>query len=72
EPMRYLFDAFALDVAGGELRRGDARVELRPKVYALLLYLLDNRDRLVSKEEILDALWRDVHVSDGVLNRTVA
>lgn len=70
--MKYVFGDFALDLATGELRRGQARVELRPKVYALLLFLIENRHRLVAKEEILDALWSDVHVSDGVLNRTVA
>ncbi|HEX6176985.1 MAG TPA: FHA domain-containing protein [Thermoanaerobaculia bacterium] len=70
--MRYIFDEFTLDVVAGELRRGESRVELRPKVYALLIYLIENRERLVSKEEILDVIWRDVHVSDGVLNRTIA
>ena len=61
-----------LDVATGELRRNEARLELRPKVYSLLVYLIENRERLVPKEEILDVVWRDVHVSDGVLNRTIA
>ena len=61
-----------LDVVTGEVRRDEARLELRPKVYSLLVYLIENRERLVSKEEILDVVWRDVHVSDGVLNRTIA
>jgi DNA-binding winged helix-turn-helix (wHTH) protein len=70
--VQYVFSGFALDSASGELRRDDVRVDLRPKLYSLLHFLLENRGRLVTKEEILDAVWRDVNVSDGSLNRTVA
>jgi DNA-binding winged helix-turn-helix (wHTH) protein len=71
-PVQYIFSEFVLDSGAGELRRDDAPIDLRPKLYGLLHFLLENRGRLVSKEEILDAVWRDVHVSDGSLNRTVA
>lgn len=68
---RYAFGDFVLDTAAGELRRGGIAVDLRPKVYELLRYLVDHPGVLISKEELLDAVWGDVHVSDGSINRTV-
>jgi DNA-binding winged helix-turn-helix (wHTH) protein len=68
---RYTFDAFVLDCAAGELRREAETIELRPKVYSLLVFLLENHGRLILKEELLDSLWGDVHVGEGSLNRTV-
>ena len=66
------FGGFVLDVAAGELRRGSERIEMRPKLFALLSYLVEHHGRLVPKEELLSAIWPDVHVSDGSLNRTIA
>lgn len=68
---RYSFDDLVLDCPAGELRRGDSEIELRPKVYELLVYLVENRGRLVSKEELFEAIWGEVHVTDGSLNRTI-
>ena len=70
--VQYAFADFVLDSEAGELRRDDTRVDLRPKLYSLLLFFVENRGRLIAKEEILDTVWRDIHVSDGSLNRTVA
>lgn len=68
---RFVFDDYSLDCAAGELRRGTTSVELRPKVYELLLFLVENRGRLVPKEELFEAIWGEVHVTDGSLNRTI-
>jgi formylglycine-generating enzyme required for sulfatase activity len=62
-----LFDRFALDLARGCLRVGDQDVELRPKTFAVLCYLADNAGRLVTKQELHDAVWADVAVSDDSL-----
>ena len=69
---QFAFDEFVLDCASGELRRSGTVVDLRPKLHDLLRYLVERPARLASKEEILTAVWGDVHVSDGSLNRTVA
>jgi len=69
---RYSFDGFLLDGDAGELRRSDVPIDLRPKVYELLLFLVRNRGRLILKQELLDAIWGEINVSDGSLNRTVA
>ncbi|HEU4521018.1 MAG TPA: FHA domain-containing protein [Thermoanaerobaculia bacterium] len=67
----YTFGEFLLDCSAGELRRSGAPVDVRPKVYELLRYLVEHRGRLISKEELLDAVWGEVHVSDGSVNRTI-
>jgi DNA-binding winged helix-turn-helix (wHTH) protein len=54
--MLYLFDNFVLDPARRELRRGDALVAVQPQVFDLLEYLITNRDRVVSKDDILGAI----------------
>jgi hypothetical protein len=45
---------------------------LTPKDYALLAYLVEHRDRLVPKEELLDAVWPETHVAEGSLARAIA
>src|SRR5262249_1378211 len=42
-------------------------IPLKPKTFTVLRYLVAHAGRLVTKEELLDALWPDVHVTDGVL-----
>jgi DNA-binding winged helix-turn-helix (wHTH) protein len=66
------FPPFKLDVVNHCLWRSDAdgndvRVALTPKSYELLNYFLDNADRLITHEELLEALWTDVFVQPEVL-----
>ena len=63
-----LFDHFALDLTRGCLRAGDHDIELRPKTFEVLRYLAENAGRLVSKQELYQAVCPDVTVSDE--NRT--
>jgi len=67
----YSFDEFALDTRRCELRRGDEPLHLEPQVYAVLCHLLENRDRLVRKEELLDAVWGHRFVSPATLNSRI-
>jgi TolB-like protein len=69
--MIYSFGAFRLDAAACELRSGDERVPLEPQVLALLRLLLDNRDRLVGKDEIVEKVWRGRIVSDAAISSRV-
>lgn len=70
--MRFRFRDCVVDVALFELRRGGQRVELEPKVLRLLLFLLENRERAVAKDEILDAVWPGTAVGEGSLTRAVS
>ncbi len=61
-----------LDLARSELRRAGQLVPVQPKPLALLAFLVANRHRVVSKEELLEALWPDVVVTDGSLMKAVS
>src|ERR1041384_4692220 len=61
------FPPFRLDVANEELWCGSQRVLLRPKTFAVLAYLAQNPQRLVTKQELLRKLWAPVSVSDELL-----
>jgi TolB-like protein len=63
--MAWTFGEFRLDPERFELVRGGELVRLEPQVLALLVHLVRNRDRLVTKEEIADAIWQRRSVSDA-------
>jgi DNA-binding winged helix-turn-helix (wHTH) protein len=61
------FGPFTLDLTRGCLRSGDQDIGLRPKAFDVLCHLVENAGRLVSKQELHDAVWPDVAVSDDSL-----
>ena len=65
--MSFVFGNCRLDPGRRELTRQSASVSLGPQVFDLLLYLLQNRDHVVSKEALLDAVWRGRIVSESTL-----
>ena len=56
--MSISFEGFTLDVERRELERESQRIPIGPQVFDLLVYLVKNRDRVVSTDELLDAVWR--------------
>lgn len=62
--MGYRFEDFEVDRARFELRRGGTPVAIQPRALSLLLLLLDARDRLLAKDEIVAALWDGRAISD--------
>jgi len=66
------FGDFELDDPRRELRLRGREVVLQPRVFDLLRFLVRHRDRVVTKEELLEALWPDVVVADGALHRAVS
>jgi formylglycine-generating enzyme required for sulfatase activity len=58
------FERFALDLTRGCLRAGDQDIALRPKAFEVLRYLAENAGRLIPKQELYEAVWPDVTVSD--------
>ena len=69
--MAVKFADFELDEQLFQLRRGGEVLKLEPKVFDLLLYLFHHRDRVVSKDELLDKVWPGQFVSESVLPRNV-
>lgn len=65
--MVYHFDPFELDTARFELRKDGKICPLEPQVLALLAFLIEHRERLVSKDEIFEKLWEGRVVSDSAL-----
>jgi DNA-binding winged helix-turn-helix (wHTH) protein len=67
-PKNYsLFVRFRCDWGNECLWRGKQRVALTPKAFAVLRYLVEHSGQLVTKGELLNAVWPDVSVSEGVL-----
>ena len=70
--MRFLFGDHVLDTARRELRRGGEQIAVEPQVFDLLGYLLQNRERVVSKDDLLASVWGGRIVSDATLDSRIA
>jgi len=70
--MRFRFADCVLDAARFELTRAGRPVAVQPKVLALLLFLLRNHERAVTKSELLDAVWPDTATGESSLTRAVS
>src|SRR5215475_8543351 len=68
----FQFEGYTLDVARSSLRTADREVELRPKAFEVLRYLIENADRVVTKEELIKAIWPNVIVTDEALTHCVS
>ena len=65
--MRYLFEEYAFDTDRRELHHGADVVSVAPQVFDLLDYLIHNRERVVSKDDLINAIWNGRIVSDAAL-----
>jgi adenylate cyclase len=69
--LRYFFEDFLLDTERRELRRGDALVAVEPKVFDLLALLIVNRERVVSRDDLIAHVWGGRIVSEAALARCI-
>ena len=67
----YLFEDFALDTERRELRRGPALVAIEPKVFDLLAFVIENRQRVVSRDDLIARVWDGRIVSESALARCI-
>ena len=67
----FRFGEFELNLDRYELKNGASPVKAEPRVLEVLNYLIEHRDRVVPKEELLDKLWPDVHVSESALTTAI-
>ena len=69
--MIYRFGDYALDTANYELRRSGERVAIEPQVFNVLKHLIRNRDQVVSKEDLIGAVWDGRAISDTTLSSRI-
>jgi TolB-like protein/tetratricopeptide (TPR) repeat protein len=70
-PMIFSFGRHRIDVERREVRHGEASVHVEPQVFDLLICLLENRDRVVSKDDLMNSVWGDRIVSESTLTSRI-
>src|SRR5437868_9658747 len=69
--MQFMFADQTLDTDRRELSRGRDSVSIEPQVFDLLVYLMQNNDRVVSKDDLIAAVWDGRIVSDSTLTSRI-
>jgi DNA-binding winged helix-turn-helix (wHTH) protein len=67
----FLFNNYVLDCQRRELRAGDVPVAVEPQVFDLLVYLIENRDRVVGKDDLIASVWAGRIVSESTLTSRI-
>lgn len=70
--MLYVFENYVLDSGRRELRLRNGLVEVEPQVFDLLEYLVRNRDRVVTRDDLIESVWRGRIVSESTLNTRIS
>ena len=69
--MKYRFSDFEIDLSQHELRREGVSVHIEPQVFDVLVHLVENRDRVVSKDDLIASVWNGRIVSDSTLDSRI-
>jgi len=69
--LQFLFEGHVLDTDTRELHRGPERIAVEPQVLDLLIYLVQNRERVVSKDDLIASVWGGRIVSDAALTSRI-
>ena len=70
--MDFRFGDFEIDAARQELRQAGAPVHIEPQVFDLLVYLVQHRDRIVSKDELIETIWHGRVISEAALSSRIS
>ena len=65
------FQSFRLDSANQCLWQGEGRVQITPKGFDVLRYMVENAGRLITQDELLEALWPETYVNQEVLRKYI-
>ena len=68
---KYLFAEFEIDLGQQELRRLGQAVHIEPQVFDLIVHLVRNRDRIVSKDELIETIWSGRIISEAALSSRI-
>jgi len=69
--MRFTINGCSIDTGSYEIRRNGVVVPIEPQVFDLLIYLLERRDRVITKDEIIEHIWNGRCVSDAALSSRI-
>ena len=69
--MIFSFGEYRIDLERRELWHAETRVHVEPQVFDLLVYLVQNRDRVVSKDDLIASVWGDRIVSESTLTSRI-
>src|SRR5215510_7531798 len=72
ESVIFRFDDIQVEPGTFGLLKAGGKVQIEPKTFNVLLFLIENRGRLIEKNELLDALWKDTYVTENALTREIA
>ena len=72
DALDFRFADFEIDLARQELRRSGAAVSVEPQVFDLLVHLIRNRDRIVSKDELIKAIWQGRIISEAAFSSCIS
>src|SRR5215813_7419458 len=72
ESVIFRFDDIQVEPGTFGLLKAGGEVQIEPKTFNVLLFMIENRGRLIEKDELLDALWKDTHVTENALTREIA
>ena len=67
----YRFEPFLLDPPAASLREGSREVDLSPRAFQVLAYLVEHRARVVPKQKLIEAVWKDTFVTDDALVQAI-
>ena len=67
----YKFNTIELDTTSYQLKVDGVEQSVEPQVFNLIVYLIENKDKIISREEILDSIWKDRVVSDSSINNHI-
>jgi Tol biopolymer transport system component/DNA-binding winged helix-turn-helix (wHTH) protein len=70
-PDKYRFDDVEIDLRNFQVLKAGKPLSLEPKAFNVLVFLVENRGRLIEKKELIDAVWGDAFVTENVLTRVI-
>src|SRR5438552_11098455 len=72
KPLIYQFDDVQVDVETFRVLRDGSPLALEPRAFEVLVFLINHPGRLIEKEELLEAVWKETFVTPNALTRTIA
>src|SRR5689334_15493622 len=67
----YQFDDVQVDLGTFRVLKAGAVLALEPKAFEVLVYLIQNRERLIEKNELIDAVWKETFVTPNAMTRVI-